>query len=341
MNIEHPTYHHFTGSGRYDSNIDIILHSESHQTTETIVNILCKFDLPEVTSHHDLIFSLASIPPELSTKSINEATLISAPRTIMARVRITWSEEGIGHFHDLASQQLLSLRDSWLNPSSKASTSVLLQATSDILTLCAKKSNKFVILNQMKECRKKKPPASVTRASRRLARTHRNLKASNVASNVNKKKAFETARRSYRKTVRSTRLRQSIAKDKKVDSILSSNPTKFYSFLKSTRKTKANTIEYLNVSDKVYRGAAVADGFYDSMTSLKTCDLESLSKDPHLSEHFSNYQHILKLCQDKLNIPVIGGYIGGSTKMLITTFLPFQSTSTTDFLEKININKDF
>ena len=41
------------------------------------------------------------------------------------------------------------------------------------------------------------------------------------------------------------------------------------------------------------------------MTSLKTCDLELFSKDPHLSQHFSNYQHILKLCQDKLNIPVI------------------------------------
>ena len=76
----------------------------------------------------------------------------------------------------------------------------------------------FLILNQIKECSKKKPPASVTRASRRLARTHRKLKASNEASNINKKKAFESARRSYRKTVRSTRLRQSIARDRKVDS---------------------------------------------------------------------------------------------------------------------------
>ena len=49
----------------------------------------------------------------------------------------------------------------------------------------------------------------------------------------------------------------------------------------------------------------VGDGFYESMTSLKTCDMESLQSDPKLSEHFSNFKHIKKICQAKQNIPQI------------------------------------
>jgi hypothetical protein len=41
------------------------------------------------------------------------------------------------------------------------------------------------------------------------------------------------------------------------------------------------------------------------MTSLKTCDMESLLNDPKLSEHFSNFEHIKKICQAKQNIPKI------------------------------------
>ena len=49
----------------------------------------------------------------------------------------------------------------------------------------------------------------------------------------------------------------------------------------------------------------VADGFYESMTVLKTCDIESLKEDSQLSHHFSNYEHILKICQTKQTIPNI------------------------------------
>ena len=49
----------------------------------------------------------------------------------------------------------------------------------------------------------------------------------------------------------------------------------------------------------------VGDGFYESMTALKACDMEALSRDPHLSHHFSNYEHILKICETKQTIPKI------------------------------------
>ena len=49
----------------------------------------------------------------------------------------------------------------------------------------------------------------------------------------------------------------------------------------------------------------VGDGFYESMTSLKTCNIESLKDDPKLSPHFSNYDHIIKICEANQNIPKI------------------------------------
>ena len=48
------------------------------------------------------------------------------------------------------------------------------------------------------------------------------------------------------------------------------------------------------VAEKVYTGESVADGFYDSMTSLKNCDMELLRKDFYLADKFSNYDHIIK-----------------------------------------------
>ena len=49
----------------------------------------------------------------------------------------------------------------------------------------------------------------------------------------------------------------------------------------------------------------VGDGFYDSMTSLKTCDMQSLIDEPVLVDHFANYENILQICQDNRNIPEI------------------------------------
>ena len=50
-------------------------------------------------------------------------------------------------------------------------------------------------------------------------------------------------------------------------------------------------------------GDTVADGFYESMTSLKTCDIDSLQFEPNLADQFSNYKNILKLCEDHYKIP--------------------------------------
>jgi hypothetical protein len=73
-------------------------------------------------------------------------------------------------------------------------------------------------------------------------------------------------------------------------------------------------IEQLTVQDKVYSGAAVCDGFYESMTALKQCDMENLRADPIISTQLTNYDDIIQLCKNKPPISPIS--LDKSTKIL-------------------------
>ena len=128
------------------------------------------------------------------------------------------------------------------------------------------------------------------------------------------KEELLTARTRYRQTVRRERLKESIERDSRLHSIVTKNPRSIYSYLRSIRKTNNSTIQALHVGEKLYEGDSVADGFYDSMTSLKSCDMDLLSNDPDLSEHFTNYSHIIKICEAKQNVPEIS--VGAAEKLL-------------------------
>ena len=58
----------------------------------------------------------------------------------------------------------------------------------------------------------------------------------------------------------------------------------------------------------------MCDGFYDSMSSLKQCNLQDLKSDPNMADQFINYEHILKLSQDQPSIPSISS--DDSSKLL-------------------------
>ena len=90
-----------------------------------------------------------------------------------------------------------------------------------------------------------------------------------------------------------------------VDNVLSSNPKSVYSFIRKMRKTDATLIDRLDVDGETYYGGKVADGFYQSMSSLKACNEELLAEDPYLAHHFENYNHILKMCSNDFELPEI------------------------------------
>ena len=158
--IQHRTYHHFTGDGKYDSNVDVIIHSSMYRDVnippECVTSIICKKSSPALNSHHDVILSLFEIPPcrEEKTESI-----ILAPRIPHHQSRVIWSTEGIDEYASLVSSHLKRLRDSWLRPDCQASMSALLELTTTVMVKCAAATNNEKIIGRkMKKTRQRVHP---------------------------------------------------------------------------------------------------------------------------------------------------------------------------------------
>ena len=63
LKIPHHTCHHFVGNGLFDSDLDIILYSDTPGTSEVLSNVLCKFDNPLINSLHDIVVTSFTLPP--------------------------------------------------------------------------------------------------------------------------------------------------------------------------------------------------------------------------------------------------------------------------------------
>ena len=79
VTIPHPTYHHFTGGGASDSDLDLLLYGGGPEVTESLLDVKCKLKEPLMFSHHDLLVSVCSIPPRKS-EQIDTSKNITAPR---------------------------------------------------------------------------------------------------------------------------------------------------------------------------------------------------------------------------------------------------------------------
>ena len=196
---------------------------------------------------------------------------------------------------------------------------IILKMTNTVLSSSASSTNMSKSLDNSSLKRSRRVPKHVLAAKRKVARTNRRKNASARHSSNGEPTPeavadHKEARSRYKKAIRKSLVMAGSERDRKLFEILGENPGKAYSFLKSARKNSPTKIASLTVGNKVYHGSAVCDGFYDSMSSIKTCNIEELKADREISEHFSNHDHILKLCQNKRTIPPID--LAASTKLL-------------------------
>ena len=304
VKLYHRTYHHFVGEGCFDSNVDIILYSSSLSEPENVSRIMCKLENPLILSHHDIIISRCSLPL-VPQPPVEQEDLVAAPRIDLPRYKVFWSDEGMIDYEQLLSPHLKEIRKRWLSPNSASSMSILIKMTNSLMSLAATATNKFKSLSTPSSHKSKKTPLDIQKAKRRLVRLHRREKNSDI---------YNSAKQNYRRAVRRSRVQASIMRDQKLFKILDKDPRKAFNFIKSSRSTSPQQIESLSVGDKVYCGARVPDGFYDSMSSIKTCQYDRNNVDPQFAEHLANHDHILALCENKRNIPEID--IASSTSLL-------------------------
>ena len=302
--IKHKTYHHFVGKGKYDSNVDVILHNDH----ETVVDILCSKECPEINSHHDAIISAFCVPKH--DVEAPQTNLIKAPRVAQKRTKVVWSEQGIQDYSDLVSEPLRRIRSTWTRPYSQASMSILLTLTNTVMTRAANVTNKSKILAEPVP-NKKKVPKVITIVKNRLNKAHRMYRDMPTKET---KEHLRQCRKTYHQTVRAQRLQADVERDCKLYNIMGASPDVVFNFVKSLKSSKSTNIAKLTVGNKTYFGNDIPDGFYDSMSSLKRVEYEDIISEPAIAEKFIDYECIMELCNDNNEIPLID--LEDSTKLL-------------------------
>ena len=112
------------------------------------------------------------------------------------------------------------------------------------------------------------------------------------------KENYSKSRDQHRRLVRAYKAKDSFIRDQKLHSILSRDPSSIFKSITRSKRAKAGKITRLTVKDKIYLGDSVKDGFFDSISNLKTFDAPSNGN----SEYFEN---ILEICCHGPPIPTI------------------------------------
>ena len=303
VRLPKPTYHHFLGGGRSDSNLDKLLTSDSENNHESLKDIICKLENPLIESHHDIIISAWSVPACDASGKKNDEN-IEAPIIQNDRCKVLWTEDGISSYESLVAPQLARIQELWSSSCSKTSMSLLLESTNKILNSCAALTNQTIALDQSATVKPVSTPRPVRLSKNALLRQSQHLKkmmSSCPAHPPEKisalKTAYSKARTDHRKLVRMFMARASVKRDQKLFSILSHNPSSLYSSIKRSRISKNRRICKLKVGSKCYANDAVKDGFFDSISNLKTVDTAALESSEHFNDYKDDYHNILELCR--------------------------------------------
>ena len=113
---------------------------------------------------------------------------------------------------------------------------------------------------------------------------------------------FKTAKAQHQNIVRKFNVSKEVQRDSLFNDILSSKPRQIFKAIKANKSQQSETIKKLKVGHKLYTDDTVPDGFYDSISTLKTLDeITATSYDSFASD----YQHILEISKEGLKVPRI------------------------------------
>ena len=303
VQIGHKTYHHFLGEGLFDSNIDVIIHSQANDIHEEVTAVLCQDDYPCINSHHDPIVSTFSLPKHLAAQSPSP---VKVPTIQNKRTKILWSTENIPEYQKLVCQSLSDLRNRWTVPSSRSSVSLLIKMTSEILSSAAVSSNRSISLSEKHASKSARVPKAVKSSLNLVKRKLHQLKKLSPHSPgfALAKTGVTEAKKKLRKVVRHTNGQKNTANDRKMFSILSSNDSSsIYRRIRSLKSSSVKGIPFLQVGNSMYHGENVKAGFFDSISTLKRRPQKGNNKEDTVVDYAEDYKYILEICKNKLDLP--------------------------------------
>ena len=305
--LYHKIYHHFLGGGLFDSEIDIDAVPKSSYLSEKITNILCSKDHTEVDSQHDIILSSLDISDDASK-------LVTAPRVPNMRKRIIWSQVAIPKYQAILSSMLPKLRNGW-HTSSPSSFFVLLKTTNEALDFVATETNKSVLLNAPPKVKHMVIPPDIRKAHKELKKAHKINKSASISDKSRTSTALFKAKQTYRLAVRRQNHSENLKRDSLLFTICTTDSTTLFKKIRISKRSATRQVPYLTVGDKEYVGTRVADGMFDSISTLKIKDRFTTNPSPQLTSWSEEYKYILQLCKNKRDIPSIS--LQQSSKILL------------------------
>ena len=255
-----------------------------------------------MNSHHDLLVSTWSLPrqePVLDESSTN----IVAPTVRNSRAKVIWTDEGIEEFQKFVSSHLSRIQQLWLNNPTGTSISLLLQSSSNVLTSFANSINKSIPLDGSRKLRDSsipKPQNALKKLNKQVREAEVNVTLSN-SELLALKRSYKKARLAHRKLERNFKAKASFDRDKN----LSMGPSFVYKSIKAAKRCQVRKIQKLLVGNKCYHGDSVKDGFFDSISTLKTRDSSHLVLCPTFHDFSKDCGNILEICKRGDPIPPI------------------------------------
>ena len=310
VELLHNSYHHFLGKGASDSELDVILYS-GHDVHEELLTIVCKHDNPLVDSHHDLLLSVSSTPPITHRPASDKSKNVSAPKLVNERHRIVWTDESVKAYESLVSSYLPRLTEQWLDTSSETSMTILLEATNMVLSQAALTVCKSLPVTMKSSPKSAKIPASIRRSNAALARTAKKLRIQSQDTRFSSiiveqtRERFKSMKADHRRLVRRKRMADNNKRDSETFSVLTENCKNFYQSVRKSKRSTTVKIQKLQVGDRLYEGDDVCDGFYDSISFLKTKAHTDLESSEFYNSANKDYERILNICQKGSRVPRI------------------------------------
>ena len=290
---------HFVGNGLSDSQLDVILHTRT--ASETLLKIFCKHDSLLVTSHYDALLSTFKIPVHsMQALSVNPM----APRVDNNRVKIHWNPAGAVAYKSCVTEALPRMRSNWLDSSSEASISILLQSTNTFLDKCARETNHHTPLARIFTKKSRKSPKYLVRSERDLLRTYKAMKNAEISGSGFAKLSSKhrEVKRKHHQLLRYSNIQERYSRDKILDELVSVDPSNAYKSLKKGKRLSTTKIGKLTVGNMTYLGDTVPDGMYESIRKLKT-EPDCTRTDTSLPDFSKEYRFILDICNSRRKIP--------------------------------------
>ena len=231
---------------------------------------------------------------------------IQAPRVSLTRHKILWSDAGIAEYRNLLSHTLPKLHYEYSTIVEPEVASVLFKVTNHILNEAAKATNKHIEVGKLPKPRKARIPSEVNVALKAKEVALKNL--NNVTRNDSTTESekddaltlFKTAKSFHQKVIRNHRVAQESSRDDDLLDILSKQPRDIFKKFRNNKSSQSTKVKSLLVGNKVYSEEKVADGFFDSISELKTLSEITATSFERFAE---DHRHIIEILKAGAKVP--------------------------------------